>query len=75
MFKSILKWTNSEPLQNRFLNKHDCGDVAHLGSKNVVLMGYHPINEPPVRKKFADGIKHTSTVTINNNNNNHNAFM
>ncbi|KAF5294815.1 hypothetical protein FQA39_LY00299 [Lamprigera yunnana] len=44
VFKGKLKWTFSEPLQNKF-SKQDRGDVAHLGSENVVLKGYQPLQE------------------------------
>lgn len=42
--KGKLKWATSEPLHNKF-NRQDRGDVAHLGSENVILKGYQPITE------------------------------
>lgn len=44
VFKGKLKWSSSEPLQNKF-SRSDRGDVAHLGSENVVLKGYQPLSE------------------------------
>ncbi|KAF5272847.1 hypothetical protein FQR65_LT00443 [Abscondita terminalis] len=44
VFKGKLKWTSSEPLQNKF-SKQDRGDVAHLGSEKVILKGYQPLQE------------------------------
>ncbi|XP_008193403.1 rho GTPase-activating protein conundrum isoform X1 [Tribolium castaneum] len=44
VFKAKVKWTSSEPLQNKKLSR-DKGDVAHLGSENVILKGYQPLNE------------------------------
>ncbi|XP_076262036.1 rho GTPase-activating protein conundrum-like isoform X2 [Rhynchophorus ferrugineus] len=44
--KSKIKWTSSEPLQNKKFTKHDNkGDIAHLGSENVVLKGYQQLTE------------------------------
>lgn len=46
VLKDKLKVTSSEPLPStKKFSRHDRGDVAHLGSENVVLKGYHPINE------------------------------
>ncbi|XP_066258922.1 rho GTPase-activating protein conundrum-like isoform X1 [Euwallacea similis] len=55
--KKKVKWTSSEPLQGKKFNKHDNkGDIAHLGSENVVLKGYQPLTESgspirPVRER------------------------
>ncbi|XP_063928262.1 rho GTPase-activating protein conundrum-like isoform X1 [Zophobas morio] len=45
VFKAKVKWTSSEPIQNKKFNRNDKGDVAHLGSENVILKGYQPLNE------------------------------
>lgn len=56
-FKTKIKWTTSEPLQNKKFNRTDKGDVAHLGSENVVLKGYQALTEngtlprPPQRER------------------------
>lgn len=44
VLKGKLKWTSSEPLHNK-LSRSDRGDVAHLGSENVILKGYQPLSE------------------------------
>ncbi|CAH0562543.1 unnamed protein product [Brassicogethes aeneus] len=44
-FKTKIKWTSSEPLQNKKFNRADKGDIAHLGSDNVVLKHYQALNE------------------------------
>lgn len=68
--KTKLKFTNSneQGLQGRFLNKHDFGDVAHLGSKNVVLMGYHPIRESSNKKNKSEDVRNESTIMNDINN-------
>ncbi|CAG9816644.1 unnamed protein product [Phaedon cochleariae] len=43
--KTKVKWTSSEPLQNKKFNRNDKGDVAHLGSENVILKGYQVLTE------------------------------
>lgn len=45
--KSKIKWTSSEPLQGgkKFTRYDNKGDIAHLGSENVVLKGYQPLTE------------------------------
>ncbi|XP_060515887.1 rho GTPase-activating protein conundrum-like [Cylas formicarius] len=43
--KVKVKWTSSEPWQSKRFSKNDKGDVAHLGSENVVLKGYQPLTE------------------------------
>lgn len=44
--KTKIKWTSSEPLQSKKFTRHDNrGDIAHLGSENVVLKGYQPLTE------------------------------
>lgn len=45
VYKTKIKWTSSEPLQNKKFYRNDKGDVAHLGSENVILKGYQPLNE------------------------------
>ena len=45
VFKGKLKWTSSEPIQTKVFSRSDRCDVAHLGSENVVLKGYQPLNE------------------------------
>lgn len=56
-FKTKIKWTTSEPLQSKKFNRTDKGDVAHLGSENVVLKGYQALTEngtlprPPQRER------------------------
>ncbi|XP_050314256.1 rho GTPase-activating protein conundrum [Anthonomus grandis grandis] len=51
--KTKIKSTSSEPLQSKKFTRHDNkGDIAHLGSENVVLKGYQPLVEnvfPPIR--------------------------
>ncbi|XP_049817232.1 rho GTPase-activating protein conundrum-like [Aethina tumida] len=44
-FKTKVKWTSSEPIQNKKFNRTDKSNVARLGSDNVVLKGYQPLNE------------------------------
>ncbi|KAJ8945595.1 hypothetical protein NQ314_009118 [Rhamnusium bicolor] len=56
-FKTKIKWTTSEPLQNKKFNRTDKADVAHLGSENVILKGYQALTEngtlprPPQRER------------------------
>lgn len=50
--KAKVKSTSSVPLQSKKFNKYDNrGDIAHLGSENVVLKGYQPLTEggSPIR--------------------------
>ncbi|KAL1492510.1 hypothetical protein ABEB36_010753 [Hypothenemus hampei] len=50
--KAKIKSTSSEPLQGKKFTRHDNkGDIAHLGSENVVLKGYQPLTESgsPIR--------------------------
>ncbi|KAG5893636.1 hypothetical protein JTB14_015075 [Gonioctena quinquepunctata] len=55
--KTKIKWTNSEPLQNRKFFRTDKGDVAHSGSEKVILKGYQALTEngtlprPPQRER------------------------
>lgn len=59
VLKGKLKWTSSEPLHNK-LSRSDRGDVAHLGSENVILKGYQPLSEygtltrPPRERSGSD---------------------
>lgn len=42
--KGRLKLSSSEPLHSRFF-RTERGDIAHLGSENVVLKGYQQLSE------------------------------
>ncbi|KRT78518.1 hypothetical protein AMK59_6772 [Oryctes borbonicus] len=48
--KGKLKWTSSEPLQNKVFQRQARDNVAHLDSNNVVLKGYYPLEENRIVK-------------------------
>lgn len=50
-----MKWTSSEPIQSKKFNRLDKGDVAHLGSENVILKGYQPLSEYSILPRFHRG--------------------
>ncbi|XP_017785528.1 PREDICTED: rho GTPase-activating protein 28 isoform X2 [Nicrophorus vespilloides] len=62
--KGKLKWTSSEPIPSKVLSRQDRGDVAHLGSDNVVLKGYHPLNEYPTLKRERSGSDPSTDVHL-----------
>ncbi|XP_031336184.1 rho GTPase-activating protein conundrum-like isoform X2 [Photinus pyralis] len=59
--KGKLKWTTSEPLHNKF-SRQDRGDVAHLGSENVILKGYQPIKEHGTIRERSGSDPSTDTI-------------
>lgn len=70
VFKGKLKWTSSEPLYNKF-HRTDRGDVAHLGSENVILKGYQPLNEYGTlsRRERSGSDPTTDTIEVHTSNN------
>lgn len=62
--KSKIKWTSSEPLQNKKFNRHERADVAHTGSENVILKGYQPLPEIPLILKTPQPLKNRSNNNV-----------
>lgn len=64
VFKGKLKWTSSEPLQNKFF-RQDRGDVPHLDSEKVVLKGYQQLQEhgPPLIRDRSGSDPTKNTIT------------
>ncbi|XP_065166071.1 LOW QUALITY PROTEIN: rho GTPase-activating protein conundrum-like [Atheta coriaria] len=71
--KGKLKYTSSEPIPSKqVFSRHDRGDVAHLGSENVVLKGYHPLKEFGTNNRIPVDVNgdHNQVMDILTNNNN-----
>lgn len=75
VFKGQLKWTSSEPLQ-KFSRADHRGDIAHLGSENVILKGYQPLNEfGTLTRRERSGSDPTTDVLNSIENHNSDTFI